>query len=466
MSDSSDPGADIGPELDLAVREVAELSPAERSALFERDAGVAAVRDDVREILDRVREEGDVALREYAREFDGVEVGNLDVTAEAERAVEETDEDVLAAIRTAVDNVHTFHERQVRDDWRESFDGRELGRRFRPIDRVGVYVPGGSAAYPSSAIMGVVPATVAGVEHVAVATPPGTPTNPVTLAAIHEAGADRVYATGGAQAVAALAYGTETVNDVRKVVGPGNKWVTAAKAEVRADGAAEIDFLAGPSEVLVLADATADPGAVAAELVAQAEHDPEASVVAVTDDADLAAAVVEAVREQVPARDRAETVAAALSSDASGVLLARSMSEAVLFAEEYAAEHLSIRADDDEALLDRITNAGSVFLGPDTPVAAGDYASGTNHVLPTNGGARAHGGLSVDTFVRSTTVQRLDRDALAGIAGTITTLAEAEGLEAHAESVRRRVGDDAGERGEAGSEHETGGTDADDGDRA
>jgi histidinol dehydrogenase len=423
-------------ELDLAVRNVADLGPDERSAFFERDAGVAAARADARDIVARVREEGDVALRDLAREYDDVEVGNLDVTDLAERAHERVDDDVLDAIRTAAANVREFHERQVPDDWRETFGGRELGRRFRPLERVGVYVPGGTAAYPSSALMGVVPATVAGVDHVAVATPPAGEMNPVTLAAIHEAGADAVYAAGGAQAVAALAYGTETVSPVQKVVGPGNRWVTAAKAEVRGD--VEIDFLAGPSEVLVVADGDADPDLVAADLLAQAEHDPNASVVAVTDDADLAADVVAAAESGLAGRDREETIRAALESDASGVLLARSMSEAVLFAEEYAAEHLSIQADDDEALLDRISNAGSVFLGPYTPVAAGDYASGTNHVLPTNGGARLYGGLSVDTFLRSTTVQRLDRDALDGLRGTVETLADAEGLEAHAESVRRR----------------------------
>jgi histidinol dehydrogenase len=436
----------------MNVRQLAELDPDERVALFERDAGVDAVREDVREVVDRVRGEGDVAVREFTREFDGVEVGSLDITDDVERAAETVDDDVRAAIDEAVANVREFHERQRPEDWRDEFGGRkgddgaagasgtrELGRRFRPVDRVGVYVPGGAAAYPSSAIMGVVPATVAGVEHVAVATPPADEIDPVTLAAIDAAGADRVYSVGGAQAVAALAYGTESIDSVRKIVGPGNKWVTAAKAEVR--GTVDIDFLAGPSEVLVLADDSADPELIASDLLAQAEHDPEASVVAVTDDEATAESIAEAVEAGVADRERAETILAALGNDASAVLCARSMSEAVLFAEEYAAEHLSIQARDDEELLDRITNAGSVFLGPYTPVAAGDYASGTNHVLPTGGGARLHGGLSVDTFLRSTTVQRLDRDALSGLRGTITTLAETEGLEAHAESVRRRFGD-------------------------
>ncbi|MFB6167658.1 MAG: histidinol dehydrogenase [Haloferacaceae archaeon] len=427
-------------DVSVEARPVAELSPAERRAFFERSAGVDDVRADVAAVVDRVREEGDVALREFAEEFDGVTVGSLDVTDDAERAAERVDDETMAAVRESIANVRAFHERQAPEDWRETFDGRELGRRFRPLDRVGVYVPGGAAAYPSSAIMGVVPAAVAGVEHVAVATPPGDPVPAATLAAAHEAGADRVYQVGGAQAVAALAYGTETVTAVRKVVGPGNAYVTAAKAEVRGD--VDIDFLAGPSEVLVLCDETADPDLVAADLVAQAEHDPNASVVAVTDHEATARAVAAAVETQVPDRDRAETAAAALGNDASGVLYARSMAEAVLFAEEYAAEHLSIQAADDEALADRITNAGSLFLGPFTPVAAGDYASGTNHVLPTNGGARVHGGLSVDTFVRSTTVQRLDREALSALAPTVERLAETEGLEAHAESVRRRFVDE------------------------
>ena len=438
----------------LAVRAVADLSPDERATIFDRDAGVAGARADAQEIVERVHTEGDVAVREYCRDLDGVEVGNLDVTDAAERAADAIDTDVRDAIETAADNVREFHEKQVPEDWRAAFgdpdpDGnaadadagrRELGRRVRPLERVGVYAPGGTAAYPSSVVMGVVPAKVAGVDHVALATPPAEEMNQVTLAAADIAGADRIYSIGGAQAVGALAYGTETVTPVQKIVGPGNRWTTAAKAEVRGD--VDIDFLAGPSEILVLADGSADPEYVAADLLAQAEHDPNASVIAVTDDDDLAAAVVDAVERRIEGRERAGTIREALDADASGVLVARSMSEAVLFAEEYAAEHLSIQAADDEALLDRITNAGSVFLGPYTPVAAGDYASGTNHVLPTSAGAKRYGGLSVDTFLRSTTVQRLDRAGLSELAAPITTLAEAEGLEAHAESVRARFDED------------------------
>jgi len=421
----------------MNVRTVADLGPRERRALFSRDAGIDAVAEDVQEIVSRVRTEGDVALREYAREFDDCEVGAIDITDDAERAVDEIDTDLRDAIESAISNVWEFHERQLPTDWRADVDGRELGRRFRPLERVGAYVPGGEAAYPSSAIMTVVPAKVAGVEHVVVTTPPGEPINPATLAAIHLAGADQVYQAGGAQAIAALAYGTETVSAVEKIVGPGNKWVTAAKRVVRNDVA--IDFLAGPSEVLVLCDASANPRFVASDLLAQAEHDPNASVVAVTDDIGLAESVVEEIERSTDERERTETIERALANDASGVFLARSASEAVAFTEAYAAEHLSIQAAEDEALLDRIDSAGSVFLGPHTPVAAGDYASGTNHVLPTGGGARVVGGLSVDTFLRATTVQRLSADGLSGLGDTIDTLARAEGLEAHAESVAVRL---------------------------
>jgi histidinol dehydrogenase len=441
MSENADTdttaGADDGASLDVPVRTVADLSPDERRAVFERAPDTSAVHEDVAEIVERVRTEGDAALREFAREFDGVDVGNIEITGEAARAYNGLDTDLRLAIDRAAENVQEFHEAQLPDDWRETFDGRVLGRRFRPIDRAGVYVPGGAAAYPSSAIMGVVPANVAGVEEVSVVTPP-EPAE-ATLAAVYAAGADSVYAVGGAQAVAALAYGTETVDRVQKVVGPGNKYVTAAKAQVR--GQVEIDFLAGPSELLVVADETSDTAYVAADLLAQAEHDPDAAVAAVTASEDVAETLVAELDRQIRGRERAETIRAAFENDGSGVFLARSMSEAVLFAEEYAAEHLSIQADDDEALASRITNAGSVFLGDFTPVAAGDYATGTNHVLPTGGGAKVHGGLSVDTFLRSSTVQRLDSDTLRDLSDTITALAEAEGLEAHAESVRRRVGD-------------------------
>lgn len=423
----------------MEIRAIPDLGPGERQEIFERTGGLADTRGDARDIVHSVREEGDVALRRFASEFDGVEVGNLDVTDQAERAAEELDPAVLEAIEQAEANIRAFHEHQRPEDWRETVDGRELGRRFRPLARAGVYVPGGTAAYPSSALMGVVPADVAGVEHIAVATPPAEELPAATLAAAHVAGADSIYQVGGAQAIAGLAYGTETLPACDVVVGPGNRWVAAAKAEVRGD--VEIDMIAGPSEVLVLADDTAEPELVAAELLAQAEHDTDASVAAVTADADLAEAVVAAADRQAGEREREEIIRGAFETPASGVFLARSTSEAVLFADEYAVEHLAIIAENDEELLNRIDSAGSVFLGPNSPVAAGDYASGPNHVLPTGGNARRVGGLSVETFLRSTTVQRLSAEGLADVADAVTRLASTEGLEAHAASVERRLDD-------------------------
>ena len=421
----------------MEIRAIQNLGPGERRELFERTAGLADARADVREIVDDVRTEGDVALRRFASEFDDVEVGNLDVTDRAERAVDSLDAEVREAIEHAAANIRAFHERQRPADWRETADGRELGRRFRPLSRAGVYVPGGTAAYPSSALMGVVPADVAGVDHIAVTTPPAEELPAATLAAAHIAGADAIYQVGGAQAIAALAYGTETLPVCDVVVGPGNRWVAAAKATVRGD--VEIDMIAGPSEVLVLADDTADPDLVAAELVAQAEHDTDASVAAVTADEELAEAVLAAADRQAGEREREDVIRGAFESPGSGVFLARSLSEAVLFTDEYAVEHLSILAENDEDLLDRIDSAGSVFLGPHSPVAAGDYASGPNHVLPTGGNARRVSGLSVETFMRSTTVQRLSAEGLADVGDAVTTLARAEGLEAHAASVDRRL---------------------------
>ncbi|WP_330632264.1 histidinol dehydrogenase [Halocatena halophila] len=420
----------------MNVQPIAELSPTERTALFDRSSGVEDAIQSAKEIIERVRTEGDVALRAYAREFDDCDVGNLEITDQTEAATERLDPTLLAEIETAAENIRAFHEKQRPQDWRETTEGRELGRRFRPIERVGVYTPGGTASYPSSALMGIIPAVVAGVEHVGVVTPPAEQLDDATLAAIQIAGGDAVYQVGGAQAIAALAYGTETVSRVEKIVGPGNQFVTAAKQLVQGD--VEIDFLAGPSELVVVADETANAPFVAADLLAQAEHDPNASVVAVTHHEPTAERIAKETERQLEAIDRNDIAREALENDASGVFIARSRSEAVLFAESYAPEHLSIQTEDDEAILDRIDSAGSVFLGPYTPVAAGDYATGTNHVLPTSGGARTTGGLAVETFLRSTTVQRLNKTALEDLRETITTIATTEGLEAHARSVDQR----------------------------
>ncbi|WP_049935466.1 histidinol dehydrogenase [Haloplanus natans] len=420
----------------METQSLSALTPSERAVVLDRDAGIDEIRDDVRAIVEEVRTDGDDALREFSRKFDGVDVDEFDITNATERAASNVDPEIREAIEAAAERIRAFHERQVRTDWTDSFDGSILGRQFRPIRRVGAYVPGGSAAYPSTALMTVVPAKVAGVEEVVVVTPPADELNPVTLAAIGLAGADEVYGVGGAQAIGALAHGTGTIPAVEKIVGPGNRWVAAAKAEVRGDVA--IDMIAGPTEVLVVADGTATPRYVAAELVGQAEHDPHSSAVAVTPDETLAQDVVAEVERQAPERDRTDVIEEALANESSGVFVADSMADATAFAEEYAVEHLVVMTADDDETLDHIDSAGSVFVGEYSPVAAGDYASGTNHVLPTSQSARTTGGLSVDSFVRSRTVQRLDGDVLDSISDTIVTLAELEGLEAHAESVRTR----------------------------
>lgn len=421
----------------MDIRRVSALGDAERTAIFERDAGIGDVRESVEEILTRVREEGDTAIRELTRKYDDVDLAEFDVTAEAKRAYDQIDPETRVAIEQAADNIRAFHERQMPTDWREEFGGRELGRRFRPIQRVGVYIPRGVSGYPSSALVAIVPATVAGVSEIVVTTPPSEPVNETSLAAMHTAGADTIYGIGGPAAIAALAYGTESVDSVPKIVGPGGKRVSAAKAAVRGDVA--IDFIAGPSESLTIADRTANPAYVASDMVGQGEHAPNNCVAAVTDDRDTAEEIVTEIERQVSNQEREDVIRCSLEEAASGVFLVESLAEATAFAERYAPEHLSIQADNEDAILERVENAASVFLGPYTPVAAGDYGSGTNAILPTNGLPRMTGGLSVDVFMRAMTVQRLSKDALEDLRETVTTLAEAEGFEGHAESVRKRL---------------------------
>lgn len=416
----------------MHIRRIDALSDDERAQLVERSSS-ADVEEDVRPILEGVRERGDDALREYTQEFDGVQVEDIRVTDERiKEARSGCDDDVLRAIEDASERIRNFHEKQVREDWSETEDGVEVGRRFVPLSSAGAYVPGGGAAYPSTALMTVVPARVAGVECVVACTPPPVPD--ATLAALDVAGADAVYRVGGAQAVAAMGYGTETVEGCDAVVGPGNVYVTEAKRQVRDDEEARIEFPAGPSEILVIADEIADAENVAADMVAQIEHDADASAVLAAIDEDLAGEVADEIERRVEKAERRETMQAATCE-----VLLGDIDECIDFANEYAPEHLSIVTDQDDAVLESIRNAGSVFLGTNTPVAAGDYATGTNHVLPTGGGARLHGGLSVEDFLRTTTYQRLDTEGMERLAETVTTLARAEGLEAHARSVEQRL---------------------------
>lgn len=319
----------------------------------------------------------------------------------------------------------------------EASPGVLVGQKIVPLDSVGAYVPGGRAAYPSSALMSVIPAKVADVPRIVVCTPPKEDgsINPLTLAAADMAGADEIYKLGGAQAIAAMALGTESIERVDKIVGPGNVYVTAAKMLTR--GSAEIDFPAGPSEVLILADRTADPGVIAADMIAQGEHDPKSISVLVSLDDLLASAVAEELNIQVESAARFEIVK--LSLDNSAVLVADDMDEAIDFVNAFAPEHLEIITKEPMNVLRSIRHAGSIFLGKYTPVAAGDYASGTNHVLPTSGYARIFSGLNVDHFTKKISLQMITDEGLLGLEDTIITLAEAEGLVGHAESVRRRL---------------------------
>jgi len=395
----------------------------------------------VRAIVDDVRRRGDAALVVYTARFDRVTLtpDRLRITAaEFDAAEAAVPAEAMAALRFARDRIEAFHRRQLpKDDRYRDALGVDLGLRWTPIDAVGLYAPGGTAAYPSSVLMNAVPAKVAGVPRVALVVPsPDGHLNPLVLAAARLAGVEEIYRVGGAQAVAALAYGTETIPAVAKIVGPGNAYVAAAKRLVF--GTVGIDMIAGPSEVLVIADGDNDAAWIAADLLAQAEHDAAAQSILVTDSSALADAVEAAVTAQLATLPRAE-IAAASWRDHGAVIVVDDLSAAVDLANRIAPEHLELAVADPEALLPGIRNAGSVFLGRYTPEAIGDYVAGPNHVLPTARSARFSSGLSVFDFLKRTTLLGLGPDQLRALAGPAITLAEAEGLDAHARSVAIRL---------------------------
>ncbi len=400
-----------------------------------RASKVDSVSDAVREIIETVARDGDAALREYTRRFDGFDLQSIAVSRdEIEEAYEEVDPLLVDELEEAAFRIQRFHELQLPPDlWtREVEPGVTLGVKSTPLDRVGCYVPGGRASYPSTALMCVIPARVAGVEEVVCCTP--APINPLTLVALDIAGADEVYRVGGAQAVAAMALGTESVEPVQKIVGPGNVYVTAAKTMLRNE--VEIDFPAGPSEIGVLADSSAEPAFVAADLVAQAEHDPSSACLLITDDPGLPDRIWSEMERMIDASERKGIIMKALEN--SGYIIVDDMDIGVEMMNAIAPEHLSIQTREAMDVLARADNAGSIFVGPYTPVAAGDYASGTNHVLPTAGHAATASGLNVAHFRKTSTVQILTREGLDALAPTIEAIASAEGLTAHCESVRVR----------------------------
>ncbi len=419
-------------DLDAAGRRRLLYRPALRSA-DDLNAGVA-------EIVAQVRRDGDAAVRMLTHKFDGVELQCCGVNdAEFVAAEQAVSAGALRAIDVAIRNVSTFHEAQrPRDVDIATAPGVRCQRISQPIDSVGLYVPAGSAALPSAAIMLAVPAGIAGCRVRVLCTPPRPDgcADPAVLIAARRCGIDQVFKIGGAQAIAAMAYGTATIPRVDKIFGPGNAWVTAAKQQVSSDGCA-IDMPAGPSEVLVIADADASPEFVAADLLSQAEHGEDSQVLLVSTCRILAQRVCVAIARQLPSLERRAIAEQALR--ASRFIVVDDLQQAIALSNEYAPEHLLLHIRQPRRALKAVRNAGSVFLGPWSPESAGDYCSGTNHVLPTNGAARSHSGLGVDQFMRHMTVQELTRDGLRQLAPAVVELAMLEGLDAHAQAVRIRL---------------------------
>ena len=385
-------------------------------------------------IIDDVRARGDEALFDYTLRFDDVDLKHLRIEEdELKRCAVGVDESVRRALREAIANVRAFHERQVEKSWSISpSKGVQLGQRITPLERVGLYVPGGTAAYPSSVVMNVVPAQVAGVERIVVTTPPRTfAENPAVAAALIELNVTEVFAVGGAQAIAALAFGTETVPRVDKITGPGNKYVAAAKKLVF--GVVGIDSIAGPTEVVIVADETARADFIAADLLAQAEHGEDASAVLITTDESLARNVAEEVERQARSLPRFEIVSSSLR-DYGAIVVVESLDEACALVNELAPEHVEIVTKDDEAIAGQIRHAGAIFFGSYTPEAVGDYLAGPNHVLPTGRTARFSSALGVYDFVKRTSLLRYSAEAFSKVSDSVNLLAESEGLAGHARS--------------------------------
>lgn len=397
--------------------------------------------DTVNAIVDRVRTEGDGALVDYTRQFDHYEISPeqfLVTEEEFAAAYAQIDEDFLTTLRRAKENIRVYHEKQKRYSWFDPTPGGSiLGQKVTALEKVGVYVPGGKAAYPSSVLMNIIPAKVAGVEQIVMVTPPGKTgvVNPGTLVAAREAGVDRVYKVGGAQAVAALAFGTETIPKVDKIVGPGNIFVALAKKAVF--GYVSIDSIAGPSEILVLADETANPRYVAADLLSQAEHDEMASAILVTTSQELADQVSVLVHEMAAGLSRTEIMEKSLENYGY-ILVAPSMEEAIAVTNEIASEHMEIMTKDAFSLMPKIRNAGAIFVGEYSSEPLGDYFAGPNHVLPTNGTARFFSPLSVDDFIKKSSIIAYTREDLEAVWPDVVRFAENESLTAHANSIRVR----------------------------
>ena len=410
------------------------------SEIFARDNISANVEDIVTDIIAEVRKNGDEALFAYSKKFDKAELSSLEVTKdEIDEALGLVDPEFISVMEEAAQNIRAFHEKQVRNSFViNDRDGVVIGQKVMPIEKVGLYVPGGTAAYPSTVLMDSIPAKIAGCPEIVMVTPPKQDgkVNPVILAAASIAGVDRIFKVGGAQAVAALAYGTESVPKVDKIVGPGNAFVAEAKKQVF--GIVSIDMIAGPSEILVVADATCNPKFVAADLLSQAEHDKMASAVLVTDDRAFAQAVSDELEIQIPLLPRAEIARASIDNNGKIIVAENDLSLAIDIANEIAPEHLELCVDNPFDYLDKVKHAGSIFMGKNCPEALGDYFAGPNHTLPTSGTARFSSPLSVDDFVKKSQFTYYSSDALGKVADKISDFANKEGLSAHGKSATVR----------------------------
>lgn len=417
----------------IRIMKYNEVSNAE---IFDRSSSVSNVSDIVADIIRNVRDRGDKALFEYTEKFDKVKLDSFAVTAkEIKDALSQVDDAFLEVLEKAAANIRAFHEKQVRTGFEiKGADGTVIGQKITPVDKAGLYVPGGTAAYPSTVLMDSIPAKIAGVPEVVMVTPPGKDGKiaPAILAAAHVAGIDRIFKVGGSQAIAALAYGTETIPAVDKIVGPGNAFVAEAKKQVY--GRVSIDMIAGPSEILVVSDGKSNPAFMAADMLSQAEHDRMASAVLVTDSEELANKVSEELERQIPLLDRCDI--ARCSIDTNGkIIIADDLETVIEIANEIAPEHLELCVDDPFAYLGKIRHAGSVFMGRMCPEALGDYFAGPNHTLPTSGTAKFSNPLSVDDFVKKTQYTYYTADALSKVKDDIALFAAKEGLTGHAKSV-------------------------------
>ena len=410
------------------------------SEIFARENISANVEDIVADIIADVRKNGDKALFAYSKKFDKAELTSLEVTKEEiDEALGLVDPEFISIMEEAAQNIRAFHENQVRNSFViNDRDGVVIGQKVMPIEKVGLYVPGGTAAYPSTVLMDSIPAKIAGCPEIVMVTPPKQDgkVNPVILAAASIAGVDRIFKVGGAQAVAALAYGTESVPKVDKIVGPGNAFVAEAKKQVF--GIVSIDMIAGPSEILVVADATCNPKFVAADLLSQAEHDKMASAVLVTDDRAFAQAVSDELEIQIPLLPRAEIARSSIDNNGKIIVAENDLSLAIDIANEIAPEHLELCVDNPFDYLDKVKHAGSIFMGKNCPEALGDYFAGPNHTLPTSGTARFSSPLSVDDFVKKSQFTYYSSDALGKVADKISYFANKEGLSAHGKSATVR----------------------------